>query len=110
MLSLPADHGVDRPEPIVVMRSEDGGLDVLEEDRTYRLPPGDLRALLFFGNRVRLNEGGAASETAAAWPGPDRRWICFAIEGTRYLIHRSRLVWVARGDVPADRLVPAGVR
>lgn len=110
MLNIPATDLADRPDPIVVMRNADGGLDVLDEARTYRLPPGDLRALLFFGNRVRLNEDGVVSETAAAWPGPDRRWICFAIEGTQYLIHRSRLVWVVRGDVPADRLVPAGVR
>ncbi|MEN6517971.1 MAG: hypothetical protein ABFC38_07225 [Methanospirillum sp.] len=46
------------------MRGEDGGIDVLTEDRTYTLAAGSLRSLLFLGNRVRLSGG-----DAAAWPG-----------------------------------------
>jgi len=86
------------------MQSGDGGIDVLAEDRTYTLAAGSLRPLLFLGNRVRLSEGGAWSDRAAAWPGPDRQWICFALDGARYLTTRPRLVPVVRGEVPVDRL------
>jgi len=81
------------------MRGEDGGIDVLTEDRTYTLAAGSLRSLLFLGNRVRLSGG-----DAAAWPGPDRRWICFALEGARYLTTHPRFVAVVRGEVPVERL------
>ena len=85
--------------PVVIMRSDDGGIESLAEDRTYALGIERLRHLLFFGNRVRL-----AGE-AVAWPGADRRWICFVLDGAAYIISRYRLVAVARGSVPADWLV-----
>ena len=88
----------------MIMRSDGGGIDLLAEDATYRLPAEGLRALLFYGNRVRLTEGWVETDRGLAMPGPDRRWIRFVLGGTHYLIHRSRLGWVARGDVPADRL------
>jgi len=88
----------DAAPPVVIMQSEDGGIEVLAEDRTYTLGLDDLRHLLFFGNRVRLEGGGMA------WPGPDRRWCCFVLDGAMYIINRHRLVAVARGSVPADWL------
>lgn len=86
--------------PIVIMRSDDGGIELLAEDRTYALELASLRHLLFFGNRVRLSGG-----DAVAWPGADRRWICFILDGAACIISRYRLVAVARGSVPADWLV-----
>ncbi|MEN6517907.1 MAG: hypothetical protein ABFC38_06900 [Methanospirillum sp.] len=89
-------------DPVVIMRSDDGGIELLAEDRTYALGIEALRHLLFFGNRVRL------SGDAVAWPGADRRWICFVLEGAMYIVSRYRLVAVARGSVPADWLVRPG--
>jgi len=43
-----------------------------------------LRDLLFFGNRVRNVEDSPG-------PGADRGWICFFLDGTAYVIGRSRL-------------------
>lgn len=88
-----------------MMRSDDGGIELLAEDRTYALGIEALRHLLFFGNRVRLTEGGTGSDRAVAWPGADRRWICFVLDGGMYVVSRYRLVAVARGSVPADWLV-----
>ena len=110
MLNTPATDPADRREPVVIMRSEDGGVEVLAEDRTYLLPHGSLRDLLFYGRQVRLIEGGLEADGAVAWPGPDRHWVNFVIGGIHYLVHRSRLVWVARGEIPADRLCCTGVR
>ncbi|MEN6341748.1 MAG: hypothetical protein ABFC89_04225 [Methanospirillum sp.] len=83
----------------MIMRSDDGGIELLAEERTYALGLDGLRHLLFFGNRVRLDGG-----DAVAWPGADRRWICFVLDGAMYIIGRHRLVAVARGSVPADWL------
>ncbi len=85
--------------PVVVMRSEHGGLELLAEDRTYALALEEVRHLLFYGNRVRLAGG-----DAVAWPGADRRWICFVLDGAMHVISRFRLVAVLRGSVPADWL------
>ena len=110
MLTPPGAGTINNRDPVVIMRSDDGGVEVLAEDRAYLLPSGSLHDLLFFGNRVRLTEDGLEVDGAVAWPGPDRRWINFAIGGVHYLLQRSRLVWVARGDVPVDRLCCVGVR
>lgn len=75
------------------------GLEILAEDCTYALGPGEARHLLFYGNRVRLSGG-----DAMAWPGADRRWICFILDGGAHGIDWSRLVAVLRGSVPADPL------
>ncbi len=93
-------HGRVPADPIVIMRADDGGVELLAEDRTYTLGIEALRHLLFFGNRVRLAGG-----DGVAWPGADRRWICFILDGAAYVVGRYRLVAVARGSVPADWLV-----
>lgn len=82
------------------MQSAGGGIEILAEDRTYALEPEEVRHLLFFGNRVRLSGG-----DAVAWPGADRHWICFILDGGVHILSRSRLVAVLRGSVPADWLV-----
>jgi hypothetical protein len=97
-----------REEPVVVLRGEDGGIEILTEDRAYRVPRGALRDLLFYGNRVRLERDGPGPGAAVAWPGSDRGGICFLLDGMAYVIGRSRLVGVARGDQPADWLVRLG--
>ncbi|MEN6341841.1 MAG: hypothetical protein ABFC89_04700 [Methanospirillum sp.] len=107
MLTPPAGAIAGSPEPIVIMLSEDGGIEVLAEDRTYLVPPASLRTLLFLGNCVLLIEDGDATGRAYAQPAPNRDWIDFRIDGAAYIIHRSWLVRVARGIVPADRLRPA---
>jgi hypothetical protein len=94
-----APPAVSAGAPVVIMRSEDGGIELLAEDRTYVLGIEAMRHLLFFGNRVRLDGG-----DAVAWPGADRRWICFVLDGGMHVISRYRLVAVARGSVPADWL------
>ena len=88
-----------RAPPVVIMQSAGGGIEILAEDRTYALGPDEVRHLLFYGNRVRLSGG-----EAVAWPGADRRWICFILDGGAHIIGRSRLVAVLRGSVPADWL------
>lgn len=106
--TVPASRAIHRavsPDHVVLLCGEDGGIDVLAEDRTYALPAEALRPLLFFGNRVRLAVNGTETDRAVAWPGSDRRWIYFILNGAAYIIGRSRLVAVARGDIPADMLV-----
>jgi hypothetical protein len=97
----------ERPDPVVVLRSDDGGIDVLAEDGTFGVPPGALRTLLFFGNRIRLIDRGAETDRAVAWPGPSRRWICFSLDDILYRISRSRLVAVVCGEIEAERLYRA---
>lgn len=95
--------------PVVVMPCGPNAIEVLTETATYRLAAEGLRALLFLGNTVELAVDGPGAGPATAAPALDRRWIRFVLAGTHYLIHRSRLVWVARGDIPVDRLVCAEV-
>ena len=94
------DSGTGRSAPpVVVMQGAGGGIEILAENCTYALGPGEARHLLFYGNRVRLSGG-----DAMAWPGADRRWICFILDGGAHGIDWSRLVAVLRGSVPADPL------
>lgn len=99
-----ADKRAEAP-PVVILRRPDGGIDVLAEERNYVLEPDDLVPLLFWGHRVHLAGG-----RGVAWAGPDRRWICFALEGVAHLVERARLVRVLKGQVAAERLAPAGSR
>lgn len=108
MLTLPGAGPITGRDPVVIMRSSDGGVDVLTEDRTYLLPRGSLRDLLFFGNRVFLVDNG--EETKDAYALPRRDWISFWIDGASHIIHRSHFVRVVRGDIPVDRLCCVGVR
>ena len=94
--------------PVVVMPAGPNAIEVLTETATYRLAAEGLRALLFLGNTVELAVDGPGAGPATAAPALDRRWIRFVLAGTDYLIHRSRLVWVARGDIPVDHLVVTG--
>ena len=105
--SIPADNRFPMG-PVVVMPCGPNAIEVLTETATYRLAAEGLRALLFLGNTVELAVDGPGAGPATAAPALDRRWIRFVLAGTHYLIHRSRLVWVARGDIPVDRLVCAG--
>jgi hypothetical protein len=91
----------------VKRRSRSGGLEVVAEGRTYGLPAGAVHTLLALGRSVRLTEGGVETNRALAWPGPDRRWICFKVDGVPYRIPCIRLLWVARGDISSDRLFRA---
>lgn len=106
MLNPPA---LDR-EPVVIMWTGDGGIEVLAEDRTYLLPKASLRDLLFLGNRVPLLKNGEATERAFASPVPFPHWITVSLDGERHLVHRMCFVRVARGDVPVDRLRRVGGR
>ena len=106
--SIPADNRFPMG-PVVVMPCGPNAIEVLTETATYRLAAEGLRALLFLGNTVELAVDGPGAGPATAAPALDRRWIRFVLAGTHYLIHRSRLVWVARGDIPVDRLVCAEV-
>ncbi len=97
-------------EPVVIMRSDDGGIEILAEDRTYTLTKRELRALLFLRHRVVLEEDEDGTERATAAAGPfNRRWIGFSLAGTRYYTSREKIVAVLLGRAPAEELFRAGV-
>ena len=105
--SIPADNRFPMG-PVVVMPCGPNAIEVLTETATYRLAAEGLRSLLFLGHTVELAVDNPDAGPATAMPTLDRRWIRFVLAGTDYLIHRSRLVWVARGDIPVDHLVVTG--
>jgi hypothetical protein len=92
----------------VIMCDRDGGVEVLAQERTFTIGAALLRDLLFFNNRVFLTENGEPAKMA--YVVPDRKWINFWIDGIHHVIQRSRFVWVARGDIPVDRLHCVGDR
>jgi hypothetical protein len=97
--------GPSHSETFVVMRTGDGGLELLGEDRTLALSPDDVRILLFYGSTVELEgsepPGGA---TAAIGVDPRRYAVVLAFGGRAYHAPRWAITAVARGRLPVAYL------
>ena len=89
-------------EMLVVMRTEDGGLELLAEDLTLLLSPDDVRTLLFYGSTVELE--GPGGTTATIGVDPRRYAVVLVLEGRVYRAPRWSITAVARGRLPAAYL------
>lgn len=93
---LPSD------ETIVVMRAEDGSLELLAESATLRLAADDLRLLLFYGSPVDLELEDGSRATVAVDPRRDS--VVLTLGGRPYLAPRWAIRAVARGRLPVAYL------
>ncbi len=89
-------------EMLVVMRTEDGGLEFLAEDLALLLSPDDVRTLLFYGSKVELE--GPGGTTGAIGVDPRRNTVVLVLEGRVYRAPRWSLTAVASGRLPAAYL------
>jgi hypothetical protein len=89
-------------ETLVVLRTEDGGMELLGEEVTLLLSPDDLRTLLFYGSAVELE--GAAGATAVLTVDPRRYAITLVIGNRAFRAPRWAIQAVARGRLPAAYL------
>jgi hypothetical protein len=89
-------------ETLIVMRTEDGGLELLGEDVTFLLSPDDVRTLLFYGSTVELEGPGGATATIGV--DPRRYALMLVLEGRVYRAPRWAITAVARGRLPAAYL------
>ncbi len=94
--------GAPYDDTLVVMRTEDGGLELLGEDATLLLSPDDVRILLFYGSTVELE--GPGGTTAAIGLDPRRYAIVLVLEGRVYRAPRWAITAVARCRLPAAYL------
>lgn len=94
----------ERPydDTLVVMRTEDGGLEILGEDLMLLLSPDDVRVLLFFGSTVELD--GPTGTRATIGVDPRRYAIVLVLEGRAYRAPRWAITAVARGRLPVAYL------
>jgi hypothetical protein len=89
-------------DTFVVMRTEDGGLELLAEDLTLRLSPDDVRTLLFYGSTVELD--GPDGAIAAIGVEPRRYAVVMALEGRTFRAPRWAITAVAHGRLPSAYL------
>lgn len=94
----PVDDG-----PLVVMRTEDGGLEILGESLSVLLSLDDLRTLLFFGSTVELEN---AHGIAAVSIDPRRSTVVLVLDGREYRAPRWAITAVARGRLAAAYFQP----
>ena len=93
---LPSD------ETIVVMRADDGSLELMAESTTLRLSADDLRLLLFYGSPVEIDlEGGSR---AVLTVDPRRYAVILALGRRLFLAPRWVIRAVARGRLPVGYL------
>ncbi len=93
--AIGAPHG----DTLVVMRTEDGGLELLGEDVTLHLSLDDLRALLFYSSTVELE--GSGGVTAVIGVDPRQYAIVLMLEGRSFRAPRWAITAVARGRLQA---------
>ncbi len=89
-------------DTLVVMRTEDGGLELLGEEVTLLLSPDDVRTLLFYGSTVELEGPGGATATIGV--DPRRYALVLVLEGRAYRAPRWAITAVARGRLHAAYL------
>ena len=94
--------GASHDDTLVVMRTEDGGLEFLGEDVTLHLSLDDLRTLLFYSSTVELE--GSGGVTAAIGVDPRRYAIVLMLEGRSFRAPRWAITAVARGRLQAAYL------
>lgn len=89
-------------DALVVMRTEDGGLELLGDEVTLLLSSDDVRTLLFYGSTVELEGPGGATATISV--DPRRYTLVLVLDGRVYRAPRWAITAVARGRLPAAYL------
>jgi hypothetical protein len=89
-------------DAFIVLRSDDGGLELLAESVTFRASPEDVRTLLFLGSTVSLEaEGG---QKAVLRIDPRRYSVVLTYRARLFVSPRWAITSIARGRLPAAYL------